>query len=348
MSVHLLLLAGGKGTRFWPLSRPERPKQLLPLLSDKTLLRETYERVRSLGTPERIWVLGANSLKKQIRAELPELPAAQFISEPVGRNTAASVALGAALALKQDPRAVLAVFPCDHHIVDAAAFRRAARLALKAARQEPVLVTLGIRPDRPETGYGYIRLAEAIKMGQAQVAKAFVEKPALPRAKRYLSGGRHLWNSGMFFFGAEVLREAFLANAPDIWEPAEDLADSYPGRRFAGRLAKEYSSIPARSFDVAVMEKAGNLRVVPAEFGWSDVGNWEALGGLLEETDGNRIRGRVRALDSRGNIVIDTEGLTALLGVENLIVVRSGERLLVCHRDRAQSVRKLMELMDTE
>jgi len=348
MAVHLLLLAGGKGTRFWPLSRPERPKQLLPLLSEKTLLRETYERVRSLGKPERTWILGAKSLEKQIRGELPELPAGRFIFEPVGRNTAASVALGAALALKEDPRARLAVFPCDHHIADAAAFRRAARLALKAAREEHVLATLGVRPDRPETGYGYIRVAGAIRTGRAQVAEAFVEKPDLPRAKRYLSGGRHLWNSGMFFFSAAALRDAFLASAPDIWEPAEDLAASYPGRRFAHRLSEEYSSIPARSFDVAVMEKASNLRVLPTDFGWSDVGNWEALGGLLDETEGNRIRGRVMALDARENIVIDTEGLTALLGVENLIVVRSGERLLVCRRDRAQSVGELLELMDTE
>ncbi len=348
MATHLLLLAGGKGSRFWPLSRAKRPKQLLPLTGEESLLRETYGRVKSLAGSERTWILGSAALKRATLAELPELPATRFIGEPEGRNTAASVALGAALALSEDPRAVLAVFPCDHHIADVPAFRRAARLALKAAREEEVLVTLGVPPDRPETGYGYIRLGGKIRLDSVQKVEAFIEKPGPRSAERFRSDGRHLWNSGMFFFRASVLREAFLASAPDIWEPAEALAASYPGAGFVRRLRREFPQIPARSFDVAVMEKAAEIRVVPTNMGWNDVGNWEALGQLLDEAGDNRSRGRLVSLDSKNNIVMDPEGLTALVGVENLVVVRDGKRLLICRRDRAQSVRDMTELLSEE
>ena len=345
MAVHLLLLAGGKGSRFWPLSRPTRPKQLLKLLSEKTLLRETFERVRPLARADRVWLLGARDLKRATLDELPEIPNKRFIGEPVGRNTAASVALGSALALSEDPKAVLAVFPCDHHIADTMVFRRAARLALKTAREEDALVTLGIPPTRAETGYGYLRLSGKIRMAAAQQVKAFIEKPGLRRAQSFLNDGRHLWNSGMFFFRASVLRDVFLASAPEIWEPAERLATSYPKQGFERRLREEFAKIPAESFDVAVMEKATDVRVIPSRMAWSDVGNWEALGALMEEEGGNRSRGRVLSLEARNNIVMDQDGFVALLGVEDLIVVRAGERLLICHRDRAQSVRDLVNLL---
>lgn len=348
MSVHLLLLAGGKGSRFWPLSRAGRPKQLLPLLSDKSLLRETYDRVRPLARPDRIWLLGSAALKRASLAEVPELSAARFIGEPVGRNTAATVALGAALALAEDPQAVLAVFPSDHTIADLPAFRRAARLALKTAKEKDALVTLGVPPTRAETGYGYIRLSAKARTGSLQQAEAFIEKPGPRKAERFRKDGRHLWNSGMFFFRASVLKEVFLRTAPDIWEPAESLAASYPGASFQRRLRNEFPSIPAKSFDVAVMEKAAELKVIPVKMAWNDVGNWEALGDLLEDRGGNRAKGRLVSLDSKNNIVMDPDGLTALVGVENLVVVRVGERLLVCHRDRAQSVRDLVELLSEE
>jgi len=348
MAVHLLLLAGGKGSRFWPMSRPERPKQLLPLLSEKSLLRETWERARPLASPGRCWVLGSASLGRALRAELPELPPERFIGEPVGRNTAAGLALGAALALREDPQAVLAVPPCDHAVGDPAGFRRAARMALKAAREEDALITLGVRPTRAETGYGSIRPGHAPRVGELQRAEAFVEKPSAARARRFQADGRHLWNSGMFFFGGLALRGAFLAHAPDIWMPAESLAADYPGRRFARRMASEFPDIPALPFDVAVMEKARDIRVLPVELGWDDLGSWEALAALLPERNGNRVRGRVFALDARGNIVLDPDGTTALVGVENLVVVRDVDRILVCRRDRAQSVRDLVALLDTE
>ncbi len=348
MAVHLVLLAGGRGTRFWPLSRKRRPKQLLPLLSERSLLRETWERVAPLGRDERSWVITAADLVADCRRELPELKAARVLGEPVGRNTAPALALAAALAKKEDRRAVLAVFPSDHHIGDLRAFRALSRRALRCARDENALVTLGVRPTEPETGYGYIEIAAPARGDEAVPVKAFVEKPDLARARRYLKSGRHLWNSGMFFLSVDALSKAFAEFAPEIWEPMLELARLHGGRRFAEAFERIYSDLPSASFDRCIMERVQGVKVLPAEVGWSDVGNWTTLESLLDENEGNRVNGQVLTLDARNNIVMDEEGLTALLGVENLIIVRSGGALLVCSRDRVQSIRELVALLENE
>lgn len=342
MAVHLVLLAGGRGTRFWPLSRRRRPKQLLPLLGERTLLRRTWERVAPLGRPERAWVMTAGDLAAACRRELPEVPAARVIGEPEGRNTAPALALAGALALAEDTRAVLAVFPSDHFVADEPAFRRLVRRALRCARDEGALVTLGVTPDRAETGYGYIETEARPAGGAPLPVRRFVEKPTAARARRFLAGGRHLWNSGTFFFTARVLRDAFLAHAPDIWEAVAPAAAAFGGPRFAGSLREAYRAVPAASFDVAIMEKTARVRVLPADVGWSDIGHWLSLGGLLDEEAGNRVQGDCVAVDAANNVVVDTEGLTALVGVRDLVVVRSGGALLVCHRRRAQALRDLV------
>ena len=346
MATHLVLLAGGKGTRFWPLSRSGRPKQLLPLLSSRSLLEETWRRVRPLAAPERIWVVGSEALRRETLRVLPDLPRQNFLGEPRGRNTAAAVALGAAVILRRDPRARLAVFPTDHHVADARGGRKLMRAALRCADEQRALVTLGVEPEGAETGYGYIECAKRIRSGQAQPARKFVEKPSESRARRFAKSGKHLWNSGMFFFRAADLAEAFAKVAPKIWSRAESAAESHGKRGFARALEKAYSRMPAEPFDVAVMEKAERVWVIPARMGWSDLGSWTALGDRLPREKGNRVRGRVMALDAQDNIVVDPEGLTALLGVRDLVVVRAGDVLLVCHRDRVQSIRQLVDMLD--
>ena len=348
MAVHLVLLAGGRGTRFWPLSRRSRPKQLLPLLSERSLLRDTWDRVAPLGDAARSWVVTAEDLTAECRKELPELPAARVLGEPVGRNTAPALALAAALAKREDPAAVLAVFPSDHHIADTEGFRELARRALRCAEEERALVTLGVTPTAPETGYGYIEADGAIEGDGIAGVKRFVEKPDLERASRYLNSGRHLWNSGMFFLSVDALDAAFEAHLPDTWAAVRELAEHYGTPRFDDAFRETYERLPSLSFDKAVMENAEGVKVLPAAVGWSDVGNWSALDALLDEREGNRVSGQVMTLDANNNIVMDEEGLTALLGVDDLVVVRSSGAVLVCHRDRVQSIRELVNRLERE
>jgi mannose-1-phosphate guanylyltransferase len=346
MATWLVLLAGGRGIRFWPLGRRRRPKQLLSLLSAQSLLAETWTRVAPLGRPERSWVLTAADLAAACRRELPALPPARVLGEPEGKNTAAAVALAALLALREDPRAVLAVFPSDHVVGDPAGLRRLARRALRCAREEDAFVTLGIQPTRAETGFGYLELAGPIVAGEPLRVAAFIEKPDAVRADSYLDSGRHLWNSGIFFLPARRLAESFAALAPEIWAPLAALPAAAPGSpRFARALRAAYAELPARSFDVAIMERAAGVKVIAADIGWSDVGSWAALGELLPTVDGNRVQGELVALDARDNIVVDREGLTALLGVEGLVVVRSGGALLVARRERLGALRELVAMI---
>ncbi|MDP6418254.1 MAG: mannose-1-phosphate guanylyltransferase [Candidatus Krumholzibacteria bacterium] len=347
MATHLILLAGGKGSRFWPLSRSARPKQLLPLLSEKSLLRETWLRVRPLAPPERIWVIGSRSLESACLKELPELPRENYVGEPVGRNTAAAIALGLARILRRDPRARIAVFPTDHYIADRQEFLALCRSALRETANRSIL-TLGILPDRPETGYGYIETSSKARGRTARKVLRFREKPSAALARKFLATGKFLWNSGMFFFQGDRMKEAFIEHLPQLWESVEELASEDKDARFRRALQRVYPQLPSHSFDVGIMEKVSGVKVLPARMGWSDVGSWEALGELLPEDEENRGRGEILSLDSRDNVVYSPEGLVALLGVKNLVVVRDGERVLVCDRKRVQELRKLVERLESE
>jgi mannose-1-phosphate guanylyltransferase len=346
MATWLVLLAGGRGVRFWPLGRRRRPKQLLALLSPQSLLAETWARVAPLGTPARSWVITATDLAAACRHELPDLPPARVLGEPEGKNTAAAVALAALLALREDPRAILAVFPSDHVVADAAGLRALARRALRCAREDDAFVTLGLRPTRAETGYGYLELTAPAVAGEPAPVSAFIEKPDAQRAQAFLGSGRHLWNSGIFFLPARRLAASFAELAPAIWAPLAALPAGDPASpRFKRALRAAYAELPAESFDVAVMERAAGVKVIAADIGWSDVGGWAALGERLPAVGGNRVQGELVALDAKDNIVIDREGLTALLGVEGLVVVRSGGALLVARRERLDALRELVALV---
>jgi len=304
--------------------------------------------VAPLGRAERAWVITTADLRPACQRELPDIPAARVVGEPVGRNTAAAVALAGVLAERDDPRAVLAVYPSDHHVADWPAFRRLARAALRCAREEAALVTLGITPRSADTGFGYIETAARTASGVPVPVRRFVEKPSARRARAFLQGGRHLWNSGMFFFAVRTLREAFEAHAPGIWHALQPVAAAYGSRSFAARLREAYAELPSVPFDVAVMEKASDVKVLRADMGWSDIGHWAALGEFLGSRGGNSSLGRVLALDATGNIVMDRGGLTALLGVKDLIVVRTGDAVLVCQRDRAQDLREIVASLEDE
>lgn len=328
MDTFAVILAGGGGTRLWPASRRKRPKQFLPLApGGRSLLAATVER---LAMPlERVLVVTAAPQVDEVRAALPKLPAENVIAEPVARNTAPAVALAAHELMKRGAGgAVMAVLPSDHVVTDEAAFRRV--LAQACAAAEWHLVTCGIQPARPETGYGYLELGD-VTDGPARAVKRFVEKPDRATAAKYVASGRHLWNSGMFFFRAER-----------IWRETEDHLPHTAQAIAAGR----YADAAAISIDYGIMEKATDIFAVPGDFGWNDVGSWAALADVLPAQAGNvRVGGPSVAIDAKGNVVVG-DALVALVGVDDLVVVTAGDAVLVMPKARAQDVRAVVQELE--
>jgi mannose-1-phosphate guanylyltransferase len=341
-----VILAGGSGTRFWPASRRRKPKQFLAVGSDpRSLLRQAWERLDGLVPAQRRMVVCAKAHSRLVSAELPELEPANILREPSARNTLPAVAWAMRAIAARDPGAVACVLPSDHAIGPEEAFRASLHAALRHARGDDALVVFGIPPDHPATGYGWIELgAPTAKLEGARFHKVarFVEKPPLARARRFLAGGRHAWNSGMFAFGVEAFLSAVARHAPEV-------AD---GLRTPRVSAKAWQALPSVSIDHGVMEHHDDVVVLPVSWSWNDVGAWPALAALVEaDAADNRASGRARlvAEDAHGNLVhADDDALVALVGVEDLVVVRSGKCLLVCRKDRAQDVRRVVERLASE
>jgi mannose-1-phosphate guanylyltransferase/mannose-6-phosphate isomerase len=345
--LHAVILAGGAGERFWPASRARRPKPFLRVVGGRTLLEATCLRARRCAGADRVWVVCGREHAAAIRRGAG-LPAARVLVEPARRNTAAAIAWAAAHIARQDPDAVLLVLPADHHIPDVGAFARDARRAARAARAEGVLVTLGIRPTRPETGYGYIeagRPAGARHPGLRRVRR-FVEKPDAARARRFLRGGRHLWNAGIFLFPARVVQEEIARHAPELAAAMAPLCAST--RPTATALARAYRRAPSLPIDVAVLERSRRVWTLPVRWRWSDVGTWESLAAELGVA-----AGRTRVLggdlvhdDAAGNLVWGRPGQAiALLGVSGLAVIDTGDALLVARLERGNDVRAIVQAL---
>jgi mannose-1-phosphate guanylyltransferase len=348
--AHAVILAGGRGTRFWPLSRRRRPKQLLDLTADGPLLAATVARIEPAVPRERQWIITGADLTEGVVDALPAFPRDHIIGEPIGRNTAAAVGLAAAVLQEQDGDVPFAVLPSDHLIAPALTFCSALERALEIAGHTDLLLTFGIAPTRPETGYGYIEAGpELANAAPARTVVAFAEKPDRATAQRYLSGGRHLWNSGMFVWRAGVVLAGLRQHLPQAVEPLVGVARAgAPGTaRFEAALKTAYGDLPSISIDYALMERAANVAVLPAAFEWNDVGHWIAMRDLWpRDSAGNAARGRVLALDSGGCIVYGPDRLTALVGIKDLIVVHTPDVTLVCSADRAQDVRRLIEELE--
>ena len=338
--LHLFILAGGSGERFWPLSRAQTPKHLLKLLSDRTLLETTVRRVEGLIPWERVFVLTNSAQCEAVRAELPFLPAENILAEPSKRDTAPACALATGFARARDPLALCALLPADAMIHNVPAFQRQLVNAVGIAAARNTLVTFAIPPTYPATGFGYLHLGEPID-GACRVLR-FVEKPDLPSATTYLQSGQYAWNAGMFIWRAEVFYQETRRLIPVL----ADFIEQFPKGDPVPYLAEKFENLPKISVDYAVMEKAAEVQAIKAQFDWDDVGSWTALPEHLgNDGDGNTIRGEVVQIGSKNNVVVANGRLVALYGVENLIVVETPDALLVCHRDAAQDIKKLQALL---
>jgi len=350
---YAVIMAGGQGARFWPRSRRRLPKQLLPIAGRRTLLQETALRLLPAFAWPRMLIVTNHEQAEEVRRQLPHLPANHVLVEPIGRNTAPCIALAAEWIAAREPDAIMAVVPADHVIDSGATLRRTLRVACSLAARVDTLVTLGITPTRPETAYGYIEVAERIGHHSPATywVRRFHEKPSARVARRYIAGGRHLWNSGMFVWRASVFRRALQEYLPDVRRAFEGFWTTTSAVRRQRRLARVYRSLPSVSVDVGIMQpltaarsRVVRVAVVPAKFGWNDVGSWIAMPDIWGcDRAGNAVAGKVLTWATKKSIVYSPERLVALVGVTDLIVVDSADALLICARDRAQDVRKVTD-----
>ncbi|HEX9639321.1 MAG TPA: mannose-1-phosphate guanylyltransferase [Acidobacteriota bacterium] len=340
-------MAGGSGTRFWPRSRKRMPKQLLALIGDSTMLERTAARIRPLVAPERTVVVTNGAQQKRVGELLPWLDRENLLVEPIGRSTAPCLILAALRIAAADPDAIIVSLAADHVIQDEAAFRGCLEAALAAADPQR-LVTFGIVPRYPETGYGYVELADPIlKHGDHTVYRVarFCEKPDRSTAQAFLTAGNFLWNSGMFVWRASAFLSVCRRHLPEVVQALEPYAQ-VPARSLESGLMFRYADLPEISVDVGVMEQAEQVACVRGEFGWSDIGSWSALAEVLPaDADGNVSRGELVALSSGGNVVDAPDKLVALLGIKDCVVVDTPDALLVCAKDHAQDVRRILEAL---
>jgi len=345
-----VIMAGGKGSRFWPRSREKMPKHLLDIQDERTIIRETVDRIRPLVPRERTLIVTGRSHAAELICQLPEIPAENILIEPVGRNTAPCIGLAALHIQKRVPDAVMLVLPSDHRIGDEITFRRVLDTAGKVAAEGNSLVTIGIRPTGPETGYGYIEqgdLFSTIDGGEIHRVRAIREKPNLEQAREFLRQGRFLWNSGMFVWKVSTILSAINRFLPELHEGLQQIREALGTAREEEIVAEVYAAQKAVSIDYGVMEKAEDVLVVPGDFGWSDLGSWDALWEVSgKDENGNAVRGNFVGIDAGDCLVHSPGKLVALVGVRDLLVVETDDALLICRRGRSQDVRKVVEILE--
>jgi mannose-1-phosphate guanylyltransferase len=349
MNHYAVILAGGRGERFWPLSTAKRPKQFLALAGEKTLLAQAVDRLEGLIPPDRVYIVTSRELIPAAREAAPAVPAANIIGEPVGRDTAAAVALAGGIVKARDPQAAFCVLTADHVIGNPSIFSGTLARSLELALGADVLVTIGIRPAGPSTAYGYIESGEALDVrDHVRFFRAlrFVEKPAVETAREYIATGRYYWNSGMFLWSVAALERAFARHRPVLAGLLNRMAAAAKAGTLDAEMDAAYPALEKISIDYALMEKSDNIVMAAGEFPWDDVGSWTALANHFPaDPAGNTVIGEARLHRSAGNIVFSRGHVTALVGVEDLVVVQAPGVTLVCAKDRAQEIKKLVETL---
>lgn len=352
-----VILAGGRGTRFWPLSRKRRAKQLLALNGKRTMIQQTVDRLRPLAGEKQFWIITNQDLKAEIGRQLPNLTRRQTVAEPAGRNTAPAIGLAAFILMRHDPAAVIGMFPSDHVVADDKGFRAVLQRGLEIAARGENIVVLGIQPTRPETGYGYIETGERAERDLFRVRR-FTEKPNRQRAEEFLSSGRYFWNSGMFLWRADTLARALREHLSETAPYLEQIAAAFGTRRFDAAFRRLYPKCENISVDYAVLEPrsakgehASNLFCIPVNVGWNDLGSWAALYEYSARPKANGAENVIRGADSftlnaEGNYVHAPGKFVAAVGVNNLVVVETEDALLVTTREQAQDVGKVVKYLD--
>jgi len=345
MKTTALIMAGGRGERFWPKSRKSLPKQFLSLTTDgKTMIQLTVERILPLVSIEDIYIATNESYLDLVQAQLPNLPVENIICEPVGRNTAPCIGLGAMHILKKYDDALMLVLPSDHLIKQKTLFLQSLKNACQVAEENSNLVTIGIMPDYPETGYGYIRFDENTSLGQAYKAAKFVEKPDLDTAKMYFESGQYLWNSGMFIWKVSSILEKMRVHMPETYQGLRKIEQAFGTEQEHIVLAEEFEKMRSISIDYGILEHAKDIYTIPGSFGWDDVGSWLALERINPTNEfGNVMHGNLITVDTKNCILQGGEKLIATVGVQNLIVVDTPDAILICQKENAEDIKKVLE-----
>ena len=345
LNYYAVIMAGGIGSRFWPLSRTEKPKQFLDILGvGETLIQMTYKRFAEIIPAENIYVVTNQQYTNLVLEQLPELNETQILAEPILRNTAPCIAYSYSKILKMNPKALIAVSPSDHFIRQEDAFLKNITHCLSVVEQNNILLTMGIQPTRPDTGYGYIQLNEDEELMNTFKVKTFTEKPNREIAQSFINSGDFVWNSGIFFFSANAINEAYQLYLPDIHDLFHKTSRFYSTKNEAQKIKEVYEKCKNISIDYGIMENAQNVYVMRTDVGWSDLGTWNSL---YEQSQKdflqNALNGNVIIYDSTHNIVHTTEGkLTILKGVDDLIIVETADTLLVCHKDQEQFIKEIV------
>lgn len=349
--LHALIMAGGGGTRFWPRSRQKRPKQFLSLVGERSLLRQAFERIEAAVPPTNTWVITGQPHCAEVALHLPELPAAQIVGEPCGRDTAACISLGAALVARRDPEGTLVVMPADHVIEPVQEFRRALHVAAAMADEHPrALITFGIPPTFAATGYGYIHRGPLVAQRQGigvYRVQGFREKPDSELAERLLATGEYYWNSGIFVWRAAAIMRALQELQPQLLAAIERIVDAWPTPQGNAVFEREYTALNKISIDYAVLEQAPDVLTVQAPFRWDDIGSWLALERRHpQDADGNTVLAAHCGVNTKNCLVVADAGLlVATVGVDNLLIVQDGNAILVADRREEGAIRQIVELL---